>query len=233
MFTEAVTIPVVSEGPVSGVLHVPEDFVSGKGSGVILAHGAGNDMHAPLLTAFSHGLAAAGYLVLRFNFLYKEKGKKAPDPPRHLQAAWSSAYNFLEGHSSYAPGHILGAGKSMGGRIASQMTASRDLPVEKLVFLGYPLHPPGNRAKLRDAHLYGITAPMLFFAGTRDPLCDLALLRPVLSRLSAPHTLHIIKTGDHSFNVLKSMGRSREDVYAEIVRTTVEWLAVNLQRGKK
>lgn len=57
-----------------------EGAVSGESTGVILAHGAGTDMHAPLLLAFAQGLAAAGYLVLRFNFLYKEKGKKAPDP---------------------------------------------------------------------------------------------------------------------------------------------------------
>ncbi len=233
MFAEDVTIFVDAANAVSGVLHVPEGFIPRLGTGIILAHGAGKDMHAPLLVAFAQGLAAAGYLVLRFNFLYKEKGKNAPDPPWRLQAAWRAAYDFLREHVSYAPRHILGAGKSMGGRIASQMAYSGDLPVEKLIFLGYPLHPPGNRTKIRDAHLYGIAAPMLFFAGTRDPLCDLDILSPVLRKLSAPHTLHIIESGDHSFNVLKSMRRAPEEVHAEIVHATVEWLARNINRGKK
>ena len=233
MFTKNVKLTMDPEGSVSGILHVPADFVSGEGTGIILAHGAGKDMHAPLLLAFAQGMAASGYLVLRFNFLYKEKGKKAPDPPRRLQKAWRAAYDFLSSHSSYAPGHILGAGKSMGGRIASQMAAAGELPVDGLIFLGYPLHPPGNKAKIRDAHLYGIAAPMLFFAGTRDSLCDLDLLRPVLSKLSAPHALHIIETGDHSFNVLKSQGRSREEVFAEIVRASAEWVATDVQRVRE
>ena len=191
---------------------------------MIVAHGAGNDMNAPLLSAFCSGLVRAGILTMRFNFPYKERGRKAPDPPHKLEAAWKAAYDFLLRNERGAPRHILGAGKSMGGRIASQMASAGALPVEKLIFLGYPLHPPGKKDKLRDAHLYAIRVPMLFFAGTRDPLCDLALLKEVLGRIEAPWSLEVIETGDHSFNVLKSTGTSRDEVYDGIVQKTREWL---------
>jgi predicted alpha/beta-hydrolase family hydrolase len=222
--TETVHIKVDNEEHVSGIAHLPEGYSGGLEIGVIVAHGAGNDMHSPLLEVFCAGLARSGCLAMRFNFLYKEKGKKAPDPPRKLEAAWKAAYEFLQGHERFAPRHILGAGKSMGGRIASQMAAAGDLPVEKLIFLGYPLHPPGKKENLRDSHLYSIQAPMLFFAGTRDPLCDLGLLRGVLGRLKAPWNLEVIDSGDHSFNVLKSTGKSRDDVYADIIHRAVSWL---------
>ena len=224
MITENVRIEISEEETVSGIVHIPEGFDGDREKGVIVAHGAGNDMHSPLLEAFCVGLARAGYLALRFNFPYKERGRKAPDPPRKLEAAWLAAYEFLRQHERLAPRHILGAGKSMGGRIASQMAAAGELPVEKLIFLGYPLHPPGKKDKLRDSHLYAIRVPMLFFAGTRDPLCDLKLLRGVLDRLQAPWSLEVIATGDHSFNVLKAVGKSREHVYSDIIHGTVKWL---------
>jgi hypothetical protein len=113
----------------------------------------------------------------------------------------------------------------MGGRVASQMAADGMLPVEALVFLGYPLHPPGKKDQLRDAHLYRIAAPMLFFAGTRDALCDIDLLKNVLSRLSAPWELETIAGGDHSFDLPKSSGVAAEDVYEKIMKKTDRWLS--------
>ncbi|MGB2908072.1 MAG: alpha/beta family hydrolase [Candidatus Aminicenantaceae bacterium] len=226
MNTEQVRIEINNEEHVSGIVHLPEGYAEGRETGVIVAHGAGSDMHTPLLEAFCVGLGLAGFLAMRFNFPYKEKGKKAPDPPRKLEATWKAAYAFLRGHERFAPRHILGAGKSMGGRIASQVAAAGELPVEKLIFLGYPLHPPGNKEKLRDSHLYSIRVPMLFLAGTRDSLCDLELLRSVLGRFEGPWALEVIDMGDHSFNVLKSLGKSRDDVYADIIHRAVSWLGL-------
>ena len=118
----------------------------------------------------------------------------------------------------------MAAGKSLGGRIASQMAAEGDLPVERLIFLGYPLHPPGKKDKVRDAHLYRITIPMLFFAGTRDSLCDMQLLREVLARVAAPWELEVIEGGDHSFQVPKSYAIKPTEIHERILCRTVEWL---------
>lgn len=107
--------------------------------------------------------------------------------------------------------------------MASHLAAS-GLSVDGLLFLGYPLHPPGKTDRLRTAHLSRIEAPMLFFAGTRDPLCNLDLLRLSLAPLSAHTTLHVIQDGDHSFNVLKRTGRSAEDVRHEMIDISNRWI---------
>jgi predicted alpha/beta-hydrolase family hydrolase len=219
-----VTIPVSADERVSGVLEVPQGFEAGRTAAVIVSHGAGNDMHTPLMVHFSTGLCRAGFLSLRFNFPYKEKGQRAPDPPEKLNRTWQAAFEFVMNHPQFGTPRIVAVGKSMGGRIASQMTADGLILPKALVFLGYPLHPPGRKEQLRDAHLYRINIPMLFFAGTRDTLCDLDLLKPVVSRLKGPTVLEVIEGGDHSFVLPKSFKTSEEEVCDRILKRTIAWL---------
>ena len=108
--------------------------------------------------------------------------------------------------------------------MASQMVAEGLLPVGRLIFLGYPLHPPGKKEKLRDAHFRNIRIPMLFFAGSRDSLCDLALLKKVLGQVSAPWDLEVIEGGDHSFRLSKAASISQKEVHKRILEGTVRWL---------
>ena len=77
---------------------------------------------------------------------------------------------------------VLAGGKSLGGRIASMCVAD-GMPAAGLVFLGYPLHPPGKPERLRAEHLERITVPMLFLQGTRDPFAKPELLAKVLEGL--------------------------------------------------
>ena len=219
---ENVSIPVGGGLHTSGVLTLPVGDM--KRTGLVVAHGAGNDMETPLLVTFSEGLAAAGYPVLRFNFLYKERGRKVPDKYETLVETWATAAAFFRERLGRRIDSWVAAGKSMGGRVASQMVADGLLTPGRLIFLGYPLHPAGKIEKLRDAHLYRIGVPMLFFAGTRDPLCNLERLRPVLDRLTARQDLRIIEGGDHSFHTPKSAGTSESEIHNGIVRDTIRWL---------
>ena len=224
MITQNVSIPLENDESVSGILSAPEDAEPAKTTGVIFAHGAANDMNNPLIRFVSRGLALAGYVTLRFNFPYKEKGKKSPDSQAKLIQTWQGVYRFFSTHPEFAPKTIVACGKSMGGRVASQMVVEGLLPVSKLVFLGYPLHAPGKKDQLRDAHLYTIPVPMLFLAGTRDTLCDLDILKTVLDRLKALWHLEVIDGGDHSFRVPKSHPVSQEDTYALILLAVTGWL---------
>ena len=222
------SIRIDEKESVSALVSVPESFQSGQGTGIILAHGAGNNMESELLEGLASGLAGAGYLVLRFNFPYKEKGKKIPDSQVKLEKTWQSVLAFFQKHPRFSPARVVAAGKSMGGRVASQMAAAGKLPVDRLIYYGYPLHPPGKKEKLRDTHLYSISIPMLFFAGTRDALCDLELLQNVLEKLQAAWSLELIAGGDHSFRVLKAIGLSSDDVLRSLVLKTVSWLAADV-----
>jgi uncharacterized protein len=230
MDRQRATVPLTAHESVSAILTLPPDKKPARGAGVITGHGAGNDMENPLLVAFTDGLARAGYPALRFNFPYKEKGLKAPDRLEKLEDTWAAVCRYFRENSGIDATRIIAAGKSMGGRIASQMAAEKKLPVEGLIFLGYPLHPAGDPSRIRDAHLYRIEVPMLFFAGTRDSLCNLGKLQAVLDKLPAPWKLDILEGGDHSFHLPKAMGISESDVFDRIVNTTTQWLDTTFPR---
>jgi uncharacterized protein len=163
---------------------------------LVLGHGAGRDMQDPLLVSFAEGLEAEGVACLRFNFPYRELGKKAPDPEPILRATWEAAFDL--GTKSGSP--VWAGGKSLGGRIASMVVAD-GLPAAGLVFVGYPLHPPGKPERIRDAHLSSIRVPMLFLQGTKDPFARPDLFEKTLKRLGDRGTLHAVEGGDHSFRV--------------------------------
>jgi hypothetical protein len=223
MKSEQIKIRVDDE-VVSAVVSVPDTLNANSQTGLIFAHGAGNDMNHPLLVSVSEGLAEHGFITLRFNFLYKEKGKKSPDSQGKLIQTWLCAYHFLQTGDTYKTEKTIAVGKSMGGRVASQMVAQGLMAVDGLIFLGYPLHAPGKKDRLRDAHLYDIKNPVLFFAGTRDSLCDLSRLNDVLEKLECQWDLEIVEGGDHSFKLLKSDPRSQMDVQNQVLSKCLDWL---------
>jgi predicted alpha/beta-hydrolase family hydrolase len=224
MVKEPASIQIMGKENVSAVLSGPDQCSDSNKTGVVIAHGAANDMNNRLIVAVADGLAAAGYTTLRFNFPYKENGKKSPDAEPTLIHTWQGAVTHLLNNDRFPVHRVIAAGKSMGGRIASQMVAADQMDVAALIFLGYPLHAPGRTDKLRDSHLYGIKKPLLFFAGTRDPLCNMEKLREVLHRLPGPYDLDIVKGGDHSFKLPKSSSRSTESVHRQITEKCLQWL---------
>ena len=165
---------------------------------LVVAHGAGAGMEHPFLAGFCRAIAEARVATLRFNFPYIERGRKAPDREPALRAAWLAAFDAAVADAGGRV--VLAGGKSLGGRIASMCVAD-GMPARGLVFLGYPLHPPGKVDRLRAEHLERITAPMLFVEGTRDPFADPPTLARVLERLGDRATLETVEGGDHSFNV--------------------------------
>jgi uncharacterized protein len=171
---------------------------AGADAVLVLAHGAGSGMRAPFMEGFAEEIGRLGIATLRFEFPYMQAGRRAPDRPPVLLDAWRGA--FAEGGSRAAGRRVFAGGKSMGGRIAS-MAAAEGMPAAGLVFLGYPLHPPGRPEKIRDAHLPDVPVPMLFLQGSRDAFARPDLLAGVLARLG-PRAEHVeIAGGDHSFRV--------------------------------
>jgi uncharacterized protein len=188
----------------------------------VLAHGAGAGMRHPFMTGIAEKLQAKGVATLRYEFPYMQSGKKSPDVPRVLEATVRKA---IEKAAELAPDlPIIAGGKSMGGRITSQLLANdHTLPVRGIAFLGFPLHQPGKPGRDRAKHLFDVIQPMLFIQGTRDSLADLSLMREVTGELRERATLHVVDGGDHSFAVRKSDGRSHDDAMDEIVDALVSW----------
>jgi predicted alpha/beta-hydrolase family hydrolase len=210
----------VGDGTVSGAVH--RAAAPGLGVTVVVAHGAGTRFDHPFLVAYANGLAGRGVHAVRFNFPYTERGRGGPDPAPVLEACYRAVLETVRADATLGGGRIVIGGKSMGGRMASHLAAA-GVPVDGLLFLGYPLHPAGQPHKLRAAHLPRITAPMLFLTGTRDALCPLERLRPVLAGLPRA-SLHVIDDGDHSFAVRKRSGRDAAAVMDELLDASLAWL---------
>jgi len=182
---------------------------------LVLAHGAGGNLHQPQTERFAAMLAERGTAALRFNFAYAEARKRAPDRTPVLEAVYRAA----AGHAASRYARVLVGGRSMGGRIGSHVVA-QGFPAAGLVFLAYPLHAPGRTDKLRDAHLRTIEVPMLFLQGTRDTFARRDLLEEAVGAIPGA-TIHWIDGGDHSHKV---RGRTPDDVLAELVATTAAWV---------
>ena len=189
-----------------------------RGPLLVLAHGAGSDLTHPFMESVARELAAQGLYVCRFNFAYTEAGRKAPDRAPVLEETFVAVIEAVRGRRR----RVFAGGKSMGGRIAAHV-APRVAGLSGLVFLGYPLHPPGRPEKLRDAPLREAGVPMLFVEGTRDPFCPLGTLEPILAELPEAD-LAVIDDGDHSFNVRRSSGRSTAEARAELVAAVARWV---------
>lgn len=196
-------------------------FGEGK-TALVLGHGAGGDRKTPFLVRLAKALAEGGRVVVLHNFPYTEAKKKVPDPAPRLEATVDAVAAYVRKELEAA--RVVLGGKSMGGRIASQAVAKGTL-AEGLVFLGYPLHPPGRFEQLRDGHLTAVAPPMLFVQGTRDAFAREDLLEPVIARLGARATWHRIDGGDHSFVVPKARRRPMADVEEEIKEAVETWLA--------
>jgi uncharacterized protein len=165
---------------------------------LVLGHGAGAGMRSPFITGFAEAIGELGVATLRFDFPYMQAGRRAPDRAPVLLEAWREA--FAQGVERARGRPVLAGGKSMGGRIAS-MAVAEGMRAAGLVFLGYPLHPPGRPDRLRDDHLDAVSVPMLFLQGTRDTFAQPALLAVVLARLGPRAELVSVEGGDHSFRV--------------------------------
>jgi hypothetical protein len=188
---------------------------------LVMAHGAGGNMSSKLLVELEQRLARQSMTVVRFNFLYTEQKRRAPDRRPLLEACWRSVAEWVG--KELEPKTIYMGGKSMGGRMASYLVAG-GYPCRGVFFLGYPLHPPGKPDKLRKDHLPQIGVPMLFIQGTRDSLCKLDLLEPILEQIGSRASLHVVDGGDHSFKVPKRSGRTEAEVTDEIVDALAGWM---------
>ncbi|WP_347111065.1 alpha/beta family hydrolase [Paenarthrobacter sp. S56] len=217
--TETAVTIAVGELEVTGLSLRPDHPIAT----LVVAHGAGAGMEHPFLQGFAEALAAEDVATLRFNFPYREAGRRFPDRPPLAVATWRAVMDRAAEISDGEP--LWAAGKSFGGRMAS-MAVAEGMDAAGLIYLGYPLHAPGKPEKLRDEHLYGVTAPMLFLQGTRDTFATPKLLESVVSRIGPTATLQWVEGGDHSFAV-KGHKRSASEVGASLAPEVVRYLKVH------
>ncbi|GAA3628188.1 hypothetical protein GCM10022200_08360 [Microbacterium awajiense] len=220
MSAEALRLPVALP---SGSVEVSADWEPAPTPRAVMAiaPGAGAGHRQPFLVGFADALRVAGVSTLRFTFPYQEAGRRMPGPAAHAVATWAAAADAL---ALRAPGlPPFAAGKSYGGRMASMAAADSAITPAGLVYLGYPLHPPGRPDKPRVEHLPKISAPQLFVSGTRDPFVDPHEQLTAAVDGCVDAELRWVEGGGHSFEVA---GRRRPaaQIAADLVPTIVEWV---------
>jgi predicted alpha/beta-hydrolase family hydrolase len=220
---QPVTIALDGAQRVSGLLQAPPK----ARACYVMAHGAGAGMAHPFMASFANHLAERGIATLRYQFPYMERGSKRPDSPKVAQGTVRAA---VAAASRLVPELALFAGgKSFGGRMTSQAQAASPLSgVRGLVFLGFPLHPPGPPSDERGAHLFEVQIPMLFMQGTRDEFAELRLLKSFVSKLGARATLELFEDADHSFHVPARTGRKDSEIRIEMADAMTEWLGATV-----
>lgn len=194
---------------------------------IALAHGAGAGHEHPFLDGVAQAWSAAGFTTVRFDFPYRHAGRRMPGPAAHAIETWSAVESFCRRVLPGIP--FVAAGKSYGGRMASVAAAEGRIAPEALVYLGYPLHPPGRPENARTSHLPSVAAPQLFLAGTKDPF-----LQPLADLEAAAASCQVadvrwIEGGGHSFEVAGTKLPAHE-VGAATAHVALPWLAERLQR---
>jgi predicted alpha/beta-hydrolase family hydrolase len=217
--SQAVRVQLGDSRQVSGLLQASAEVRACY----VMAHGAGAGMNHPFMSAVASGLAERGIATLRYQFLYMEQGSKRPDAPAVAHAAVRAAVTEAARLLPHLP--LFAGGKSFGGRMTSQAQSASPLPgVRGLIFLGFPLHPPGKPSEDRAKHLSDVQIPMLFLQGSRDEFANLDLLQPLIQRHGRRSTLKLFEDADHSFHVPARTGRKDAEVRREMLDATVAWI---------
>lgn len=228
---ETFSFDVASHGSTSArVYRAPEP----GGVTLVLAHGAGAPQSHAFMVDMATRIAARGIDTVTFDFLYMGQGRKLPDRTAVLEATWFAAIASVRarlGPARRGRSRLFCGGKSMGGRMASHVAAEagEQLGIAGLVFLGYPLHPPGKPKARRDAHLPKIACPMLFVQGEKDPFGDAKELRALVGKLPGASLL-VVPGGDHSLALPKRLGPEAQE---EALDAAAGAIAAFVRRSRK
>lgn len=219
MENRAITLPLGPDRHIRAIMGLPPSPT--LDAVLILGHGANNDMDHPVVAGVHERLARAGAVTVRFNFPYAEEGRKHPDPDAVLEGTLRLVREYVSGQEELQGLQLFMGGKSMGARIAAQLVA-QGIEAAGLVFLGYPLHPPGRPENLRDKPLYALSCPALFIEGSRDPFCNLSRLGEVLAEMGMRTDVHVLPGLGHSYE--KGREPLTFEVLDEVSGVIVAWI---------
>jgi predicted alpha/beta-hydrolase family hydrolase len=135
---------------------------------LVFGHGAGAGQRHPWVQRVADGFVSRGLSIYTFDFPYAAAGRRLPDTGAVLEAAFGAAWAEALRLAPSATGSFVG-GKSMGGRIASQVLAARGFSPAPagLICFGYPLHPRPTTAAPGPVSRVD-RAPVIVPAQTRD-----------------------------------------------------------------
>ncbi|WP_424964309.1 alpha/beta family hydrolase [Ekhidna sp.] len=209
-----------------GKINVEVDKASRPQAVLIIAHGAGAGMHHPFMSTLGRGIGDKDIHAVRFNFPYMEQGRKSPGSPKANIETWRLIVEHIA--AIYEGLDIFISGKSYGGRMASHLMAENSSDkVKGIIYYGFPLHAPGKDSMDRASHLSEVKVPQLFLQGSKDKLANIDMMNQVVGELSNVE-LEVIQDGDHSFNVPKKSGKTKEEVMDYLMTKSESWIKSHL-----
>ena len=216
MSTEAIQVQVSTRHTVAALRDLPEG--PAPTWTFIYAPGAGSNLNDPFGAQLSRTLKTRGLATVRFQFPYMEEKRRKPDGRQLLEETWRAVIDQVGASAA----KLAIGGRSMGGRIASEV-AAQVTGVDALPLFAYPLRPPYDPSKLRDGHFTSIRVPTFFCSGTRDAFGTPEELREAVTQVPNAK-LHLLEGADHGFAVAKSSGRTRQAVWDEAVDQLLDWV---------
>lgn len=185
------------------------DIPAGAGPfpALVLAPGQGYHMALPVLDQMAQAFLAQGYAVFRFNWSYysaQPRRQPSADLSQELQEL-RLVIAAARQHPKVLPDRISVGGKSLGSLLAWQ--AFRQDAALRSVLLLTPVcsrKPAGqdlpvSEAQKNYAGLAQETRPSLWISGSKDPLCDSAMLYEFAGTARAGTVRLAVVGGDHSF----------------------------------
>ena len=152
-------------GPARAHLHPVDRPVAA----LVLGHGARGGVTTTDLVAATEAARAADISVALVEQPYLVAGRRAPAPPRQLDAAWTAAVRQLR-EEALRGLPLLCGGRSLGARVSCRTAA--DLGAIAVLCLAFPVHAPGrgdDPSKSRLGELEAVAVPTLVVQGDRDP----------------------------------------------------------------
>ena len=186
---------------------------------LIIAPGAGGNKDSKFLTSLCDSVANAGLLAIRFNYIYMENGKKAPDKLDKCASVYKDVINFLIKDLKVKQNSIILGGKSMGSRVAAEL--SKGTENSKVIAFGYPLHPPGKPEKSRADQIKHLNERILIIQGENDAF---GKKDEILNDTPKKSKKVFIPFGNHSLEVPKKSGLTAEEVQKLVIDGILDFI---------
>lgn len=176
---------------------------------LLLAHGAGAAANSDFMQQLALELAALHIEVWCFNFAYMQRfvdsGKRSL--PDKMPVLLQQFKEQIENCPADLPLFI--GGKSMGARVASQLSANSR--VNAIFAFGYPFH-AAKKLSWRTEHFSALGCPLFIAQGERDAFGNAA----ELADKSWPGVaLHWLSDGDHDFKPRVKTGLTQPQLIAQ------------------
>jgi predicted alpha/beta-hydrolase family hydrolase len=134
---------------------------------IALTHGAGGTPDTPDLLAVRDAARTHGAMTALVTQPYRVKGARAPGSAARQDAAWTELIAALMTGTGMTDVPLVQGGRSNGARVACR--TAKAVGAVGVIALAFPLHPPGDPARSRDAELREAGTSVLVVNGDRDP----------------------------------------------------------------